>query len=121
MHILIIEDENPLARALKDTLESEGYTTEIAEDGETALERIGVRTPDLILLDLVLPKHDGFEVLETIRKNIEWKNIPVIVLSNLGDKKSIERATQLGSTDYLIKTHHSITEVAAKIKKYLKK
>ena len=83
-NILIAEDEKFLAQALKDNLEAEGYKVDVALNGEEALERIRSHRPSLILLDLLMPKQDGFYVLEEARKNPEWKLIPIIVLSNLG-------------------------------------
>jgi len=118
-HILIVEDENFLIRTLEDNLVAEGYTVDVAKDGEEAVEKIGKKKPDLILLDLLMPKKDGFYVLEETKKNPEWKLIPVIVLSNLGEDTSIKRALEMGADDYFVKSQHPIQEIIEKVKDYL--
>jgi DNA-binding response OmpR family regulator len=118
-HILIVEDEDFLIRVLNDNLAAEGYTVDIAKDGGEAVEKIGKKKPNLVLLDLLMPKKDGFYVLEEIRKNPEWKLIPVIVLSNLGEDTSIKRAMEMGADDYFVKSQHPIQEVIEKVKDYL--
>lgn len=117
--ILIVEDEEFLARALKDNLETEGYGIDVAADSDAAMEKIGKSPPDLILLDLLMPKQSGFSVLEKVKKSEEWKLIPVIVLSNLGGDADIKRAMELGANDYFVKSQHPIEEVVEEIKKYL--
>ncbi len=119
-YILVVEDELFLARTLKDNLEAAGYRVSVALDGEEAIEQVKQEKPDLILLDLVLPKRDGFAVLEQMLKNPEWKMIPIIVLSNLGGEDDIERAKELGAQEYFIKAHSSIDEVIQKIKEKLR-
>jgi len=118
-NVLIVEDEDFLIRALNDNLAAEGYTVDVAKDGGEAVEKIGKKKPNLVLLDLVMPKKDGFFVLEEIRKNPEWKLIPVIVLSNLGEDTSIKRAMEMGADDYFVKSQHPIQEVIEKVKDYL--
>lgn len=118
--ILIVEDENFLIQALEDNLTAEGYTVNTAKDGGEAVKKIKKRKPDLILLDLLMPKKDGFFVLEEIKNNSEWKMIPVIVLSNLGGDEDVKKALALGASDYFIKSQHPIEEVIEKIKEYLK-
>ncbi len=117
--ILIVEDEEFLVRALKDNLEAEGYTIDMAANGDEAIERIRGHRPNLILLDLLMPKHDGFYVLEEVKKNSEWKLIPVIVLSNLGGDAEIKRALAMGADDYFVKSQHPIQEVIEKVQDYL--
>ena len=117
--VLIVEDEEFLLRAVKDNLESEGYAVTTAADGEEAMERIRKERPDLILLDLLMPKRDGFYVLEEVKKNPEWKLIPIIVLSNLGGDVEIKKALDMGADDYFVKSQHPIEEVIAKVKEYL--
>lgn len=118
-HILIVEDEDFLIRALEDNLVAEGYTVDIAKDGEEAVKKIRKKKPDLVLLDILMPKKDGFFVLEEIKKNPEWKLIPVIVLSNLGEDTTIKRALEMGADDYFVKSQHPIQEVIEKVKDYL--
>lgn len=117
--ILIVEDEEFLARALKDNLETEGYGIAVAANAEEAMESVRKSPPDLILLDLLMPKMSGFFVLEEVKKSEEWKLIPVIVLSNLGGDADIKKAMELGADDYFVKSQHPIEEVIDEIKKYL--
>src|SRR3989338_10751075 len=117
--ILIVEDEEFLLRAVKDNLESEGYAVTTATDGEDAMERIRKERPDLILLDLLMPKRDGFFVLQEVKKNPEWKLIPIIALSNLGGDAEIKKALSMGADDYFVKSQHPIEEMIYKVKDYL--
>lgn len=117
-NILVVEDEDFLRNPLKDTLELEGYKVDIASDGEDAVKKIEKKKPDLILLDLLMPRKDGFFVLEELQKNEEWKLIPVIVLSNLGGDEEIKRALSMGAKDYFVKAQHPIEEVIDKVKEY---
>ncbi|MHB1118367.1 MAG: response regulator, partial [Minisyncoccota bacterium] len=105
-HVLVVEDEEFLVRALKDNLESEGYDVAVAMDGEAAFDELAKRKPDLILLDLLLPKKNGFDVLKEIKEHLEWKLVPVVVLSNLGEDSEIKRALELGANDYFVKSQH---------------
>lgn len=119
--VLITEDEDFLIRTLQDNLTAEGIAVDIAKDGEDAIKKIAKNKPDLILLDLLMPKKDGFYVLEELKKNPEWKLIPVIILSNLGEDTEIKRAMEMGANDYFVKSQHPIDEVIKKVKEYLKK
>ena len=116
--ILIVEDEAFLVTALKDTFEAEGFAVDTATNGDEAMEWIKKRRPDIILLDLLMPRRDGFYVLEELKKNPEWKLIPVIVLSNLGGDAEIKRALEMGADDYFVKAQHPIEEVIDKVKEY---
>jgi len=117
--ILFIEDEVSLQKAAIDFLKSEGYLVASAYDGESGLALAEKEQPDLILLDLILPKKDGFHVLEELKKQKGTKDIPVIVFTNLGDTKDIERAIELGATTYLVKANYSLSEVIEKIRRSL--
>lgn len=118
-HVLIVEDEEFLVRALKDNLISEGYTVSIAMDGEAAFDELKKKKPSLILLDLLLPKKNGFDVLRDVRANPEYQHIPVVILSNLGEDSEIKRALELGANDYFVKSQHPIQEVIEKVREYL--
>jgi DNA-binding response OmpR family regulator len=118
-HVLIVEDEDFLVRALKDNLSAEGYSVAVAMDGEAAFDEIKKKNPNLILLDLLLPKKNGFDVLKEIRQNPEYKLIPVVILSNLGEDSEIKRALELGANDYFVKSQHPIQEVIEKVREYL--
>lgn len=121
MKVLLIEDEEILGDVLKEKLEQEKFTVEWAADGEAGLERVKPFSPDLIVLDLILPKKDGFEVLKELKANPKLKTIPVVVLSNLGQDEEIKLALSLGAVDYMVKAQHPINEVIEKIKKQLVK
>ena len=117
--ILIVEDEGFLVQALKDNLEAEGYKIEVAMNGEEAVEKVSAHKPDLILLDLLMPKKDGFYVIEEVKKNTELKHIPIIVLSNIGGDTEIKKAIEMGADDYFVKSQHPIEEVIEKVKSAL--
>lgn len=114
--ILFIEDESALQRAATQVLNEEGYRVYSALDGQTGIDLAKKERPDLILLDLVLPKKDGFEVLEELKKDPETAKIPVMILSNLEGSADIERAIELGATTYLVKTNYRLEEVVEKLK-----
>jgi len=118
--ILFIEDERTLQKTFKDLLEKESFEMISAFDGKEGLSLIKTEKPDLILLDLILPGVDGFEVLKRIKVDEEIKEIPVIILTNLEDTVDINRALELGATTYLVKANYSPKEVLEKIKKALK-
>ncbi len=117
--ILLIEDESALQKTFSEILKQEGYETIAALDGEIGLRLAKLKKPDLVLLDLVLPKMHGFEVLKALKEDKETPNIPVIVLTNLEGIEDVEKAIELGATTYLVKAQYSLEEVVAKIKKAL--
>lgn len=117
--ILFIEDESVLQKTFGEVLGQEGYEMISALDGETGLRLARDKKPNLILLDLILPKVHGFEVLRKIKEDKDIKNIPVIVLTNLEGIKDVDKAIELGATTYLVKAQYSLEEVVGKIKKAL--
>ena len=118
--ILLIEDDTFISGMYQTKLGAMGYNVELQEDGEAAHKRLQQDPlPDLVLLDVVLPKMDGFEILEALRKEERTKNLPVILLTNLGQKPDIERGVKLGADDYIIKAHYTPSEVVEKIKQVL--
>ena len=117
--ILIVEDEEVLYRVLEEKFRKANFEVAIAEDGEVAMTTVKTFNPDLILLDLILPKKDGFEILQELKADPGLKQIPVVVLSNLGQDEEIKRALSLGAVDYLVKVQHPINEVVEKVQKYL--
>lgn len=119
--ILIIEDEEVLTDILYNKLKKEGYEVIVAKDGLEGLEKIKQERPDLILLDILMPRMDGFGVLETKKKDIEIADIPVIIISNSGQPVEIDRAIQLGAKDYLVKAEFDPQEVLIKVKNCLNK
>ncbi len=117
--ILFVEDESALQKTFGDILKREGYEVVSAMDGELGLKLAKSKKPDLILLDLILPKMDGFGVLEKIKEDPETKEIPVIILTNIGRMEEISRALELGAKTYLVKANYTLQEVVEKVKKAL--
>lgn len=117
--ILFIEDEPALQKTFGDFLSQEGYEMVSALDGEKGLELAKIEKPDLILLDLILPKKHGFEVLKSLKEDEATQDIPIIVLTNLESMGDVEKTIELGATTYLIKASYSLEEVVQKIKKAL--
>ena len=119
--VLIIEDEVTLRREIEEILSREGYTVIGASDGESGIREARSQSPDVILLDLILPKKDGFSVLKELREDDATAKIPVIVLSNLGEMEDVGRVLELGANRYLVKTDYKLSEVVDKIKETLGK
>ena len=119
--ILFIEDESSLQKTFSDLLKSEGYEMISALDGEIGLRLAKTKNPDLILLDLILPKVHGFEVLKELKTDPKTKEIPIIVLTNLEGIGDVEKALELGATTYLVKAQYTLEEVVEKIKKIIEK
>ncbi len=119
--ILFIEDEPHLQKELKEILEQEKIKIFSAFDGEEGLEKAKAEKPNLILLDLILPKKDGFEVLKELKSDNELKDIPVIVLTNLEGIGDVEKALSLGATTYLVKANYDLEDVVKKIKDLINK
>ena len=118
--ILFVEDEANLQKTFVDVLGAEGYQVISALDGEIGLRLAESEKPDLILLDLMLPKIYGLDVLRQLKASQETKDIPVIILTNLDQTENIKNALELGATTYLIKSNYSLEDVVEKIKKALK-
>ncbi len=118
--ILIVEDDKFLRELISKKLKDEGYQLAQAIDGEEGVVKAKEVSPDLILLDLILPGIDGFEVLSRIKNDSIVSSVPVIILSNLGQKEEIEKGIKLGAIDYLIKAHFTPGEIVEKIKEVLK-
>ncbi|MBU2612853.1 response regulator [Patescibacteria group bacterium] len=109
--ILIAEDDKFLAKAYEAKLEKSGFEVTIAKDGEEALRMMKETKPDLVLLDLVMPVKNGFEVLEEISKDATLKKIPIIIVSNLGQEADVMHGKELGVADYLVKAEYSLQQV----------
>lgn len=119
--ILVAEDDKFLLKAFKDKLEREGFIVIVAVDGAETIKTLEKEKPDILLLDLVMPVKDGFEVLQEMRLDSKLKKIPTIILSNLGQDSDIKRGIELGAVDYLIKADFTIGDVVKKIKEHLAK
>lgn len=117
--IAIVEDDKFLRELITRKLTQEGYKISDAIDGEEGIEKIKKEKPKLILLDLILPGIDGFNVLSQLKGNSKLSNIPVIILSNLGQREDVEKGLKLGAVDYLIKAHFTPGEIIEKIRKTL--
>ncbi|MFZ3054964.1 MAG: response regulator [Minisyncoccales bacterium] len=114
--ILLIEDDKFLRELMNKKLLTMGYDVTCASDGETGLVAIKESKPDVVLLDLILPGINGFEVLEKAKKDPDTASIPVIILSNLGQSEDIEKGLKLGAKDFLVKAHFTPQEIVAKLK-----
>ncbi len=119
LHVLLVEDDVFLSGIYQKKFEMEGYKVTTADNGEKALVEAKKKKPNIIMLDILLPKLDGFAVLERLKADGEIKDIPVILLTNLGQKDDVEKGLQMGAADYLIKAHFKPSEVVDKIKKVL--
>lgn len=117
--VLIVEDDKFLRELINRKLQTEGFETFLAIDGEIGLQLVEKERPDIILLDLILPGINGFEVLAKIKENERIKDIPIIIFSNLGQKDDIEKGIGLGAADYLVKAHFTPNEIIEKIKEVL--
>jgi len=118
--ILLIEDDPFLIDIYTTKLKEEGYAVDVAEDGEEGLRMLKQKKPDLLLLDVVLPSFNGWEILRKIKRTDDLKDLKVVILSNLGEKEEVEKGLNLGAAKYLVKAHYTPTEVIKEIKKILK-
>jgi DNA-binding response OmpR family regulator len=118
--ILIVEDDTFLQGLAATKLTKEGFAVIPVGNGDDAAKAIDESTPDLVLLDLVLPGTDGYGVLKKIRENLKTHEIPVIVFSNLAQEADIKKAKDLGANDFMIKSNFTLDELAEKIKGILK-
>jgi len=117
--ILLIEDDSLVAGMYQTKLSLMGYTVRVAADGEEGWTMLTSNPPDVLLLDIVLPKRDGFEILSAIRKDPKLKHLPVLLLTNLGQKPDVQKGLDLGANDYIIKAHFTPAEVVEKIETVL--
>ncbi len=119
INVLIVEDDSFLANIYKTKFEMEGFKISVSENGEVALADVKKKKPAIILLDILLPKLDGFAVLSKLKEDKDTKDIPVILLTNLGQKDDVQKGLDMGAVDYLIKAHFKPSEVVEKVKKVL--
>lgn len=117
--VLIIEDDEFLSSLVRARLEKEGFSAKRVFDGEEALNLLREFKPDIIILDLIMPRVSGFELLETMSVDAELSRIPVVVLTNLGQEEDMQKAKSLGAAEYFIKARTSIDEVIATVKRLL--
>lgn len=119
--ILLVEDDEVLAKVLYGELSDAGFEVFQAFDGEVGLRLAREKQPDLVLLDILLPKKNGFDVLMTLKSSPDTENIPVIALTMLGSDDDIKKGMQLGADDYIVKSQHAVTEIIEKVKEFFAK
>ena len=119
--ILIIEDEKNLLDMYSLKFIKEGFEVVKAVNGETGLEAAKKNQPDVILLDIMMPKIDGFQVLEELKKLSEFSQTPIILMTNLGQAEDIKKGIAAGATDYIVKSENTPAQVAAKVEEILNK
>jgi len=117
--ILLVEDDRFLRKAAEATLCRHGFTVCTAADGEEALQRLQAETPDFVLLNLMMPKMQGFEVLRRMKQNPATKQIPVVVLSNLGQESDVQQSLQGGAIAYLIQANLSLQDLVTHVQKFI--
>jgi len=118
--ILLVEDDVFMLELLSEKLRKSGFDVSVATNGEECLKILESLKPDLVLLDVVMPKLDGFDVLRRIKSSQDSSSVPVVILSNLGQKEEIERAMSLGAKDYIIKANFTTKEIVEKLNSILK-
>ena len=118
--ILLVEDEEMLANMYQVKFQNDGFHLIKAGNGEEGLALADKEKPDMILLDVIMPKMDGFTVLKRLKENPNTKNIPVLLLTNLGQDEDIKKGNELGAVGYLVKANITPSEVVAKVKETMK-
>ncbi len=116
--IVLVEDDEILSKVIKEELEESGFKVYLAMDGEKGLATATDKKPNLVLLDLMLPKMHGFEVLENLKKSPETDKIPVMILTMLGSDDDIKKGLLLGANDYIVKSQHAVGEIVDKVKEF---
>ncbi|OGZ45792.1 MAG: hypothetical protein A3C84_03270 [Candidatus Ryanbacteria bacterium RIFCSPHIGHO2_02_FULL_48_12] len=119
--IVLVEDDEILSKVLYIEFTDAGFEVSQAFDGEVGLELVRSKRPDLVLLDVILPKKQGFAVLEELKKSPETKTIPVIMLTLLGEDEDIKKGLRLGADDYFVKSSHAVGEIIEKVKSFFAK
>lgn len=118
-YILIVEDDEFISDVYRKKLSMEGFEVALAQDGEEALRLLRNRRPDLVLLDIMIPLKDGFEVLSDLRADPALSDVNVIVLSNLSQSRDMIRAKELGALDYIVKSNISLPDMLTRIYRQL--
>jgi CheY-like chemotaxis protein len=119
VHVLFVEDDPTVAEMYKLRLELDGYQVAVASDGEEAIRMATARVPDLIFLDIRLPKLDGLAVLEQLRMEERTKQVPVVILSNYSERELVERGLKLGALEYLVKSQTTPAKLAGSLENWL--
>jgi len=118
--VLIVEDDNMICTMYKTKLEQDGFSVLLADNGSKGLEVAMSELPDIIMLDVIIPQLDGFSVLAKLKEDAKTKNIPVIMLTNLGTTEDQNKGKEMGAVDYLVKAKFTPSQVSEKVKEYLK-
>ncbi|MBI2610531.1 response regulator [Candidatus Kaiserbacteria bacterium] len=113
--IMLVEDDGFMLDILANKLTKSGFEVHVAQDGEACLNALDSFKPDLVLLDIIMPQIDGFEVLRRIKDSSVWRATPVIVLTNLGEQKEVQHAMDLGAKGYIVKANVTTKEIVEKI------
>ncbi|MCX6811180.1 MAG: response regulator [Candidatus Berkelbacteria bacterium] len=119
--ILVVDDSPALLELYDFTLSSEGHKVETAKDGEDGIKKLATFKPDLLLLDILMPNKDGFEVLKEIREDEKTKDLPVLLLTNVDEQSKVEQGLKLGATDYIVKFQQTPNQVVEEIRQVLQK
>ena len=119
--IVLVEDDEILSKVLFEELKMAGFDATQAFDGERGLKMVQTKKPDLVLLDLLLPKMHGFNVLEKLKSSPDTKEIPIIILTMLGSDDDIKKGLELGANDYIVKSQHAVAEIVEKVKGFFSK
>lgn len=117
--ILIAEDEKTLSKALKNALKKEGYKVRVAGDGIECVKSTDEEIPNLIILDLIMPRVDGVDTLRTLKDEEKTKNVPILVLTNYSESDKLSDVLSMGVTDYFTKSEHDLTDIVEKVQKML--
>ncbi len=117
--ILLVEDDPFLINIYVKKLKGAGFEVKVVKDGKQALSALGKEIPDLLILDLVLPEMTGWRVLREVKKDLKFKDLKIVIFSNLGQKEQVEQGLKLGAVKYLIKAHYKPSEVVEEIKKII--
>lgn len=117
--ILIIEDDRYISKMYQLKLSLEGYSVEVAENGRQGVDKVKEFVPDVILCDILMPELDGFEVIKIVKSEEATKNIPILIMSNLGQEDHIQKGMQLGAVGYIVKSQYTPSKVVDTIKQVL--
>lgn len=119
--IVLVEDDEILSKVIHEELEEGGFNVARAVDGEAGLKLVRSKQPDLVLLDIIMPKKGGFEVLEELKKSPATSDIPVIILTMLGSDEDLKKGLKLGAVDYIVKSQHAVAEIVEKVEAFFGK
>jgi DNA-binding response OmpR family regulator len=119
--IMVVEDDQYMSRALQDKFGRSGFKVVAAQDGQKAVEVVRKEKPDIVLLDIMMPKKNGFEILKEIKQDAELQSVPILMLTNLSEESDRKKTFDLGASDYLVKSNTRINEIVEKVKSHIEK